>query len=503
MSLNQFTEAQNHFVKALHLAEQTNSPTVANCLGFLGINCVRTGRYDSALLLLKRSHETELKNPQPGFALLYIYNYLGEAHSVLNHWQEARYYFSLAQALADERKNPYGQTFTWLGLAALHYKQQQYTKARDYALKAIALARQNNFNDRARLGYEIISKCYTAEKDFTKAYAYHQRFDALNDSLFNLDNLNYIAQLRLRFETDKINRENELLRKNMELKQSLYERRLAIIVSVGVILVSGLLVLALWGVMRKQRKRVLEITKSFRQGVESTVRARTRQLDRENQQLQQFNYIIAHNLKAPIARMRGLIALVALQQGKSEELEKLEQAIQELEQTVTDLMDIIRLKSLPPESHRPIVLSELLHKVTSQLQDKINEAKATITHDLQINHCISVPAYLESILFNLISNAIKYRSEKRPLLIEVVTRTENNHCIMQVHDNGSGFDADAVKAKLFQPFQRFHNNSEGKGLGLFMVKTQTEALGGHLEVESRPDEGTTFTLHLPINHPSA
>jgi signal transduction histidine kinase len=166
-------------------------------------------------------------------------------------------------------------------------------------------------------------------------------------------------------------------------------------------------------------------------------------------------------------------------------------------------MDIIRLKSLPPESHRPIVFSELLQKVTSQLQDKIQESKATITYDLQINQCVSVPAYLESIMFNLISNALKYRSDKRPLEISITSVKENNHCVVRVRDNGSGFDATAVKEKLFQPYQRFHQGVEGKGLGLFMVKTQVEALGGYLEVDSRPDEGATFTLHLPITHLSA
>lgn len=500
MSLYNYAEAGNHCALALQLAEKTQSPTLANCLGFLGINCVRTGLYDSALVLLKRAYETEKQNPQPGFALLYIYNYLGEAYVALQRWAEARYYFALAQALADERKNDYGQTFTWLGMANLHFKQKQYKKARDYALKAIDLARQKHFNDRARLGYELLYKSYEAENDFVNAYRYHRRFGALTDSLINLDNLNYIARLRLQFENDRIKRENELLRKNIELEKSRKEKQLTMVVSGSLVLLSVILSLILIKAIQRQRKRVLELAKSFRTGVETTVKVRMRQLDMENQQLQQFNYIIAHNLKAPIARIRGLITLLGLQHGKSEELEKLELAVQELEQTVTDLMDIIRLKSLPPESHRPVVFSDLIQKVTSQLHDKIQEAGARITHNLQVNKCASVPAYLESIMFNLISNAIKYRSEKRPLLIEIVTKKENNHCIMQVRDNGSGFDTEAVKEKLFQPFQRFHNQAEGKGLGLFMVKTQAEALGGYLEVESQPDKGTTFTLHLPNNH---
>ncbi|MDW8330548.1 MAG: tetratricopeptide repeat-containing sensor histidine kinase [Cyclobacteriaceae bacterium] len=498
-SLHNYTEAGRHFIKALRLAEKTNDQALANCLGFLGINYVRIGLYDSALHFLQKSREVELKKPQPGFALLYTYNYLGEAYTALHRWEEALYYFSLANSLAEERKNAFGQTFTYLGLAQLYLNQGKNNKAREFAQKAIALAEQHHFRDRARLGYEILYKSFEADNDFVNAYKYHRKYDELTDSIFSEDKLNYIAALRLKFETEKIERENELLRKNMELEQSRYRSRIITLISISIALISVLGGVYLWQAIRRQRQRVMEITKAFRKGIESTVKARTRELDRENQQLQQFNYIIAHNLKSPIARMRGLISLVTLQHGKSEELEKLELSIQELEQTVTDLMDIIRLKSLPPESHRPIVFRELLQKVTSQLQDKLDEAGAQLTTNLQVNECSTVPAYLESIMFNLISNSIKYRSARRTLKINVETKKENGYCQIIVSDNGSGFDASSVKEKLFQPYQRFHNEVEGKGLGLFMVKTQVEALGGYLEVDSKPDEGATFHVYLPVS----
>lgn len=497
-SLHNYNEAGNNFIAALRLAEKTNDPALANCLGFMGINCVRIGLYDSALSLLRRSREVELKKPQPGFALLYTYNYLGEAYMALNRWEEALYHFSLANSLAEERKNYFGQTFTYLGLAELHLKQEKLTMAREYAQKAIELAERHHFRDRARLGYEILYKSYEAENDFVNAYKYHRIFDALNDSIFSEDNKYYLMSLQMRFESEKFERENELLRKSMALEKARYQNLIALIVTISITMLSVVIGLYLWQTIRRQRERVLVLTKTFRKGIESTVKARTRELDRENQQLQQFNYIIAHNLKSPIARMRGLINLVTLQHGKSEELDKLELAIQELEQTVTDLMDIVQLKSLPPESHRDIVFEEVIKKVTSQLQDKLTEAGGKITYDLQINQCTSVPAYLESIMFNLLNNSIKYRSEKRPLKIEVQTKKQNGYCTIIVRDNGSGFDADAVKEKLFQPYQRFHNNAEGKGLGLFMIKTQVDALGGYLEVNSKPEEGSTFTIYLPM-----
>ncbi|GIV37981.1 MAG: hypothetical protein KatS3mg032_2360 [Cyclobacteriaceae bacterium] len=91
-------------------------------------------------------------------------------------------------------------------------------------LKPLTWPGKKHFNDRARLGYELLYKSYEAENDFVNAYRYHRRFDALTDSLINLDNLNYIARLRLQFENDRIKRENELLRKNIELEKSKKEK---------------------------------------------------------------------------------------------------------------------------------------------------------------------------------------------------------------------------------------------------------------------------------------
>ena len=103
-------------------------------------------------------------------------------------------------------------------------------------------------------------------------------------------------------------------------------------------------------------------------------------------------------------------------------------------------------------------------------------------------------SYLESIFLNLVTNALKYRSPARKLIISVTTENQQGNVIMKFSDNGTGIDVELQKEKIFQLYQRFHEHVEGRGLGLFLIRSQMEALGGSITIESKVNEGTTFTL---------
>jgi signal transduction histidine kinase len=133
------------------------------------------------------------------------------------------------------------------------------------------------------------------------------------------------------------------------------------------------------------------------------------------------------------------------------------------------------------------------------LQGEIAQSGAVVTLDLdQLPTLYSLKTYLQSILFNLVSNAIKYRALDRPPHVQVVAQAENGLAKISVSDNGLGIDLNKVsQQQIFGLYKRLHFHIEGKGLGLYLVKTQVEALQGRIEVESTPGAGTTFTVYLP------
>jgi signal transduction histidine kinase len=142
-------------------------------------------------------------------------------------------------------------------------------------------------------------------------------------------------------------------------------------------------------------------------------------------------------------------------------------------------------------------LGSLLTKVTMSLQDDIQETNATIGANFDgIGQVTAIPAYLESIFYNLISNAIKYRHPRRRPDICITSRLKNDFVEIEFADNGLGIDVEMHKENLFNLYKRFHFHAEGRGMGLYLVKTQINALGGNIDLKSKEGVGSVFTLSI-------
>ncbi len=149
----------------------------------------------------------------------------------------------------------------------------------------------------------------------------------------------------------------------------------------------------------------------------------------------------------------------------------------------------------------PVNLKEELRLIKINIEKEIKETKATFIEDLSKGDRLwTVKPYLDSILLNLIYNAIKYRHPERPPVIAIRSEIKDNYFLLTIQDNGLGMDMSLCKDKIFTLYRRFHLHIEGKGMGLYLVKTQMVAMGGKIDVESRVNEGTTFYLsfkHIP------
>jgi signal transduction histidine kinase len=139
----------------------------------------------------------------------------------------------------------------------------------------------------------------------------------------------------------------------------------------------------------------------------------------------------------------------------------------------------------------------LLQKVLKSLEEEIKDTQANITFDFSsVNHITSLHPYLESIFYNLVSNAIKYRHPGRIPRIHIESRPVDSYVIITFADNGLGIDLEKHGENLFNLYKRFHFHTEGKGMGLYLVKTQLAALGGKIDVRSYINEGTVFSVYL-------
>jgi signal transduction histidine kinase len=239
--------------------------------------------------------------------------------------------------------------------------------------------------------------------------------------------------------------------------------------------------------------------------LELEVTNRTHQLQQANKelidhnsQLEQFAFIAAHNLRAPLARILGLANIIKIsdESDRQDSLNRLVDATKDLDNVIRDLNTILDIKK-HTGIYAEVDLDTCLQRVLKTLERPYKDTEAIISIDFEAARKVfGVGPYVESILYNLLSNAIKYRHPSRAPLIKIKTTIKDGWICLTVTDNGLGIDLRQHKQNMFSLYKRFHLHMEGKGVGLYLVKTQMEALGGKVEVISTPDHGSTFSLYF-------
>jgi PAS domain S-box-containing protein len=229
--------------------------------------------------------------------------------------------------------------------------------------------------------------------------------------------------------------------------------------------------------------------------------ALVRQLSAQNTQLIDFCAIVSHNLRAPLVNISMLVD--CLEEAKDPEehsllISKLKPVIENLQFTFNELVESIQIRQDLEIKTEDVCLKECLRRTVTGLQTEISRLDARITTDFETASVINyAPQYLNSIFHNLVSNSLKYHHPDRKPEIHLRTTRENDKIILAIRDNGLGIDLVKHRNNFFKIGKVFHRHPNAKGFGLFMTKTQVEAMGGRIWVESTPQIGSTFYVEFP------
>jgi signal transduction histidine kinase len=233
--------------------------------------------------------------------------------------------------------------------------------------------------------------------------------------------------------------------------------------------------------------------------------AANQRLTRTNTDLDNFIYTASHDLKAPITNIEGLLDALQFQLPAQVQqtyevvplLAMMHDSIIRFQRTLDYLSDVTKLQLEYDQLPTTVPLAPLVEDVCLDLQPFIQQMQAQVEVDLTACSSIAFsPKNLRSVVYNLLSNALKYRHPDRTPLVRIRCRQEPEYTVLLVEDNGLGLEADQ-QAKLFTMFRRFHNHVEGSGLGLYMVKRSVENAGGRVEVQSELHIGSTFSVFFP------
>ena len=229
------------------------------------------------------------------------------------------------------------------------------------------------------------------------------------------------------------------------------------------------------------------------------------QLTRTNDDLDTFIYTASHDLKTPITNLEGLLHALCeelpadLLQAPAVPplLDRMHLAVDRFKLTIAQLTDLTRLQRADAQPAEAVDLATLVADIRLDLAQQLT-ADARLTVEVAACPRVSfAPKNLRSIVYNLLSNALKYRSPDRPPRVALRCRSaEDRTVVLDVEDNGLGL-TDAQQGQLFGLFRRLHDHVDGSGIGLYMVKRIVENAGGSIAVQSTPDVGTTFTITLP------
>ncbi len=225
-----------------------------------------------------------------------------------------------------------------------------------------------------------------------------------------------------------------------------------------------------------------------------------KQLSAQNLQLVDFCNIVSHNLRGPLVNIAMLVRFIEESASDEERgimIGKLNPVLANLNSTFNELVETVQVRQdvdIPYELNK---LDEILRRIIVGSEVQIVTAGANIVTDFTDAPYILAPTkYLQSILYNLLNNALKYKSPLRPPEIAITTKNTGTSILLSVADNGLGIDLNRHKEKIFKIGKVFHRHPEAKGFGLFMTKTQVEAMNGQIWVESKPEVGTTFFIEF-------
>lgn len=241
------------------------------------------------------------------------------------------------------------------------------------------------------------------------------------------------------------------------------------------------------------------------------------ELERTNHELQQFTWVVSHDLKEPLRKIQLLNDTIKQRYLKDNEeavtyLDRSIRSSARMSSLINDLLAYSRLSN--PESFQPTDLNALLNELLLDFDDAISRTKAIITID-KLPVIETMPSRMRQIFQNLISNALKFSKETIAPVIQISAELidtkdvdgspspEGAYCRIVVKDNGIGFDEKFLD-RIFVIFQRLHNRAtyEGTGIGLAIAKKNIDKHHGLIWAQSRVDEGTRFILVLPVQQAS-
>lgn len=220
----------------------------------------------------------------------------------------------------------------------------------------------------------------------------------------------------------------------------------------------------------------------------------------QNKKLIDFAHIISHNLRSHAANFSMLLEFLLDEKTETEKkniVDMLVKASDGLLETLDNLNEVVAIRTKTRLNKKSVFLKKAVHKIGNDLSNLLRKNRAVVINEIPDEIKVKVvPEYLDSILMNFITNAVKYKDPSRSPIIKLKATIENELLVLSIEDNGLGIDLEKHSDKLFGMYKTFHQNEDARGIGLYISKNQIEAMNGRVVAESEVGIGTTFKIYF-------
>ncbi|MEQ8702860.1 MAG: tetratricopeptide repeat protein [Phaeodactylibacter sp.] len=493
-----YDESLRYLKQALTLAEaKDNKLTICVLLSGIGSCLEAKGDFQGALQGFQRSLaiKDEIEDQVGKISLL---NNIGRLYVKMGRFEAAEDYLQQALMISDALGYATGRLSVLSVLAKAALQQDNYQGAIEWGQKGLLLAVEDGNTQAALDFYDLLGTAYAGQGSYDKAYEYRSLYAAASDSAGVQQRQQNLDQLRMAYEVEKTEQENEYLKEQRGKDQVIIGQRNTMMM-VGAFAL--LLLVLVIGLIYRDLKR----KQSYSQQLEATVAQRTDALQRANRDLEQANYelsslsyIASHDIKEPIRVMSNYAGLIRKQ--LPEELDRKFKDYFEIIQTssrqlYTLIEDFMRYSDLARQDKgeaEQVDMRRFMQNLTKTLDPEQHASGKVEYRGLE---AVSVNrSMLFLVIKNLVENGLKYNKSEQPQVLVSCTRQGSN-IELRVTDNGIGIPA-PFQEKIFEAFKRLHSRAEygGTGLGLAIVKLAVGKLGGEIRLESEEGKGSTFIV---------
>jgi signal transduction histidine kinase len=513
MDTKQYMEAEDFLSKALEYYKSLGDTLgIASAMNNLGQVYGFENKLDLALEYYEQSLELKRKvDDRRGIGN--TLNNIGLIYIKKNDNDKAIVYFDEALKIKKEVGDKMGLSSTLNNLAKLYLEAKNYSISKKYYNQSLEIAKEENLMGMMQRNYEGLFLLAEASSNSEEALYYHKLFDEVKDTIFTLNLNEQLAELKVKYETEKTGRENKILRQDndiQELQISLYREqqiRLIIAIILIVVLSAGIILYLRYRTKIRLNEKLLLLNLKL----ESGVKERTAELEQANANKDQLYSIIAHDLKNPFNAIIGFTDILDqdFDELNNDRKKELISYLKDLSENAYKLVENLlawtssqtgRIKITP----KAIDIDDMIRQEMNLSLFQAKRKNITIKHEAGANKkVIADEDTVKTIFRNLLSNAIKFTPDGGDILVctSLDMNNGNENLVVSIIDSGIGLDAKEVDS-IFENSGNTKTsgtgNEPGTGLGLMICKEFINLNHGKIWVVSKKGMGSTFSFSLPV-----